>query len=341
MDKKSLLCFTETGIYCPAAAIHIDPWKPVERAIITHAHSDHAKFGCKHYLAHKDSEGILRLRLGEGISIQTVDYNEPFTVNGVKFSLHPAGHIIGSAQVRVEQHSEVWVASGDYKLQNDHFCAPFEPVKCSTFITESTFGLPVYKWQSQQVIMDEIKEWIAQNQLQGKTSVLMGYALGKMQRLIQNLHPFSGAVFAHGAIFNVNEKLRQRGHALPYIAPVAAQADKKMFKGALILAPSSALNTPWMKKFEPYATGYCSGWMAIRGAKNRKAIDRGFVLSDHADWNDLNLAVSETGADQIYVTHGYTAAFSRWLNEKGIAAAEVKTTYGDEEENVTEEIAAV
>ncbi len=331
MKQPNLLHFTGKSIYCPTADIHIDPWQPVERAIITHAHSDHAVWGSKHYLAHKDSEAILRMRLGEDISLQTVAYGESFQINGVNFSLHPAGHIIGSAQVRVEQNGQIWVASGDYKLQDDLVCTPFEAVKCHTFITESTFGLPVYKWHPQQEIMDDIKAWCLQNKLQGKNSILMGYALGKMQRLIKNLQPFDQPVFAHGAIFNVNERLRASGVDLPYIPPVK-DTDKKEFKNALIFATGSVMNTSWLKRFEPYATGYCSGWMALRGAKNRKAIDRGFVLSDHADWNELNTAIQATGAEKVYVTHGYTDTFSQWLNEQGIESAEVKTMYGEEEE---------
>ena len=335
--KSSLLKFTPSSIYCPAADIHIDPWKPVERAIITHAHSDHAKFGCKHYLAHKDSESILRLRLGEDISLQTVEYGEEFNINGVRFSLHPAGHILGSAQVKVEHKNDIWVASGDYKLQDDGFSTPFEPIKCNVFITESTFGLPIYKWPDQGIVMDDIREWWLQNRMNNKTSILMGYSLGKMQRLIKNLQPFDGPVHAHGATFNMNERLRAAGHNLPFIPLITRDTDRKLFKGALILAPGSVLNTSWIKKFEPYSTGYCSGWMAVRGAKNRKAIDRGFVLSDHADWSDLETAIAETNAQKVYVTHGYTATYSRWLNEKGIEAAEVKTMYGQEEDSVEEE----
>jgi len=339
LKKQPLLRFTGTSICCPDANVHIDPWKPADFAIITHAHSDHARYGCKHYLAHKDSETILRMRLGEDISLQTVEYGEAFTINGVQFSLHPAGHIIGSAQVRVERQGEVWVASGDYKLQDDHFCPPFEPVKCHTFITESTFGLPVYKWMPQNDVMAEILEWWEQNRLQGKTSILMGYALGKMQRLIKNLMPFPHTVYTHGAIYNINEKLRAAGFDLPYIPLATRETDKKRFAGSLVLAPSSVQSSPWLKRFEPYSTGYCSGWMAIRGAKNRMPIDRGFVLSDHADWDELNMAIAATDAENVYVTHGYTDVFARWLNENGIRAAEVETMYGDEEEEdqLTEE----
>jgi putative mRNA 3-end processing factor len=332
---SQLLQFTSSGIFCADAGVYIDPWKPVDRAIITHAHSDHARFGNKRYLAHKDSESILRLRLGD-IELQTVDYGEAFNINGIKFSLHPAGHIIGSAQVRVERSGEVWVASGDYKIQDDGFSAPFELVKCNTFITESTFGLPIYKWPAQKLVMNEIREWWQQNQVEGKASVLMGYALGKMQRLIVGLQPFIGPVFAHGAVFNVNEKLREAGFDLPTVG-FASDIEKKLFRDALILAPPSALGSPWLKRFDPYSTGYCSGWMTVRGAKNRRAIDRGFVVSDHADWNDLNGTIAATGAGKVYVTHGFTDTFARWLNEKGIEAHEVKTEYGDEQEEMTSE----
>jgi putative mRNA 3-end processing factor len=268
--------------------------------------------------------------------LQTVSYTEPVVINGIKFSFHPAGHIVGSAQIRVERDGEVWVASGDYKLQDDHFCKPFEVVRCNTFITESTFGLPIYKWPAQQVIMDEIREWWQQNQLEGKASVLMGYALGKMQRILKNLQPFIGPVFAHGGIYNVNEKLRAAGEDLPFIA-FASDVEKKALRDALILAPPSALASPWLKRFEPYSTGYCSGWMAVRGAKNRRSVDRGFVLSDHVDWHDLNATVTATGAEKVYVTHGFTDTFAKWLNEKGIEASEVKTEYGDEQEETTAE----
>ena len=327
-----LLQFTGKSIYCAAADAHIDPWIPVERAIITHAHSDHARWGSKHYLAHKDSETLLRLRLGNDISLQTVEYNEPFYINGIKFSLHPAGHIIGSAQVRAERKGEVWVASGDYKLEDDHFSTPFEPVRCHVFITEATFGLPIYKWQKQEKIFAEIDAWISKNKTEGKASLLMGYALGKMQRILKNITLPDEPVYAHGAIYILNEKLRASGFDLPELTLVTKDIDKKLYRGALILAPPSADNSPWLKKFAPMSLGYCSGWMAVRGAKNRRAIDHGFVLSDHADWNDLHFAIKETGAEKVYVTHGFTAVLSRWLNEIGISSAEVKTMYGEDEQ---------
>jgi len=330
--ESNLLVFTGYSIYCPRADVHIDPWKPVNRAVITHAHSDHARFGSRHYISHRDSEAILRLRLGDGLSLETFDYNRSFHVNDVKFSFHPAGHIIGSAQVRVEYQGEVWVASGDYKVEDDGFCTPFEPVKCHVFITESTFGLPVYKWRPQAEIFDDIRSWWKSNAAEGKNSVLMGYSLGKMQRIMTNLLPYETPVFCHGAVFNVNEKLKAAGFSLPEVPLITRDTDRSSIKSTMIFAPPSADNSPWLKKFEPYSLGYCSGWMALRGAKNRSAADRGFVLSDHADWTGLNAAIRETGAEKVYVTHGYTSVFSKWLNGIGISAAEVSTMYGREEE---------
>lgn len=330
---SNLIRFTGKSLYCQIADVHIDPWVPVERAIITHAHSDHAKWGSKNYLAHKHSEPILRMRLGNDINLQTVEYGETFTINGVRFSLHPAGHIIGSAQVRAEYKNEVWVASGDYKLEDDNFCAPFETVKCNVFITESTFGLPIYKWQRQEKIFEEIDVWRAKNRDEGKASLLMGYSLGKMQRILKNISIGGDeTIFAHGAVFSVNEKLREAGFDLPPLTLVTKETDKKLFKGALILAPPSVDGSPWTRKFTPYSTGYCSGWMAVRGAKNRRAVDQGFVLSDHADWNDLNTAVKNSGAEKVYVTHGFTSVFAKWLNENNLTSAEVETMYGKDEE---------
>jgi putative mRNA 3-end processing factor len=331
MKAPSLITFTKNGIYCEAANVYIDPWKPVKNAIITHAHSDHARVGMENYLAHKDSQSILKLRLGKDINVEAVEYDSVVEINNVKISLHPAGHILGSAQVRLEKDGEVWVVSGDYKLQNDNVSPEFQPVPCQHFITESTFGLPVYKWTEQKNVMNEINEWWRENRMTGKCSVLMGYALGKMQRIIRNLE-FEGPVYCHGAIYNVNESFRKEGFDFPRILSAGTITDKSEFRNALILAPTSALNSTWMKKFFPYSVGYCSGWMAIRGAKNRRGVDRGFVLSDHADWNELNVAVKETGAGHVYVTHGYTSVFSKWLNENGIASTELKTQFGEEDE---------
>jgi putative mRNA 3-end processing factor len=299
--------------------------------VITHAHSDHARVGSNHYLCHHLSKPILQLRLGNN-NYQTVEWNEPVFMNGVKISLHPAGHIIGSSQIRVEHNGEVWVVSGDYKTEDDGISGAFEAVRCNTFITESTFGLPIYQWKKQPQIFDDIQDWVLQNNAAQKTSVLIAYSLGKAQRILQPLAATGLPIFAHGAIANVQETLISNGWNLPIIKRVEPGMDKELFKGNIVIAPPSADGTPWMKRFYPYSVGVCSGWMQVRGNARRRNVDAGFALSDHADWEGLLSAVKATGAEKVFVTHGFQAAFSRYLNEQGIAADEVKTAYGNEEE---------
>lgn len=327
-----LIQFTDKGLYCPAGEFYIDPWKPVDRAIITHAHSDHARWGSRYYLCHKDSLPLLRLRLGEN-TYQAVEWNEAVNMNGVKITLHPAGHIIGSSQIRVEKDGEVWVVSGDYKLENDGLSGAFEPVKCNVFVTESTFGLPIYHWKSQEEIFFNIRNWISQNHAAGKTSVLMAYSLGKSQRLLSCVESLGLPIFLHGAVFNVHQALLNAGWKLPAVQRVQPDMPRELFKGNIVIAPGSADGSPWIKRFSPYNVGVCSGWMQVRGNIRRRNADAGFALSDHADWNGLLQAIKETGASKVYVTHGFQAALSRYLNEKGIESAEVKTEYGQEEDS--------
>lgn len=328
---KNLLEFTNKGIYCKQGDFYIDPWQPVDYALITHAHSDHARSGSKNYLAQHLSKEILYYRLGAEINLQTIAYNEKLIRNGVTISLHPAGHIIGSAQIRIEYKGEIWVVSGDYKLEDDGVSTPFEAVKCHSFITESTFGMPVYKWKPQNEIFNEVNSWWNKNKSEGKTSLLIGYSLGKAQRLLQNVDHSIAPIFAHGVIANTNDALIRNGIQLFPTQRITKETTKDEVKGALILAPPSAVGTPYMRRFFPYSLGYCSGWMSIRGAKKRRAADRGFVLSDHADWEGLLTAVKATEAENIYVTHGYTATFAKYLNENGWNAQEVHTLYGGDE----------
>jgi putative mRNA 3-end processing factor len=333
----ALIDFTEKGLYCSQGGFYIDPWKPVDKAVITHAHSDHARWGSQSYLCHHQSKPILQLRLGDN-HYQTVEWNEAIFMNGVKISLHPAGHIIGSSQIRVEYNGEVWVVSGDYKTEDDGISGAFEAVPCNTFITESTFGLPIYLWKKQPEIFSDIKDWVLQNHAANKTSVLIAYSLGKAQRILQPLAETGLPIFAHGAVFNVQETLIQNGWNLPAVTRVEPDMPKELFKGNIVIAPPSADGTPWMKKFYPYSVGVCSGWMQVRGNARRKNVDAGFALSDHADWDGLLTAVKATGASKVFVTHGFQSAFSRYLNELGIEAAEVKTDYGSEEEEIVKEI---
>lgn len=319
-----LITFSPQGLYCPQGQFYIDPCGAVDKAVITHAHSDHARWGSNYYLCHHLTKPILQLRLGNN-NYQSIGWNEPVYINGVKVSLHPAGHIIGSSQIRVEFGGEVWVASGDYKTENDGLSGAFEPIKCHTFITESTFGLPIYKWKTQSEIYQDIQNWIIDNQLQNNSSVLIAYSLGKAQRVLQAASKITNNIFVHGAIWNTHEALINAGIQLPTVKRITPETTKEQLKNAVIIAPPSADGTPWMKKFNPYKVGVCSGWMQVRGNARRRNVDAGFSLSDHADWPGLLQAVKATEAEKVYVTHGFQAAFSRHLNEIGIEAGEVNT----------------
>ena len=327
----ALLTFNTNGIYCARADVYIDPWKPVKRALITHAHADHARPGHQHYLAHKDAVPIMRYRLGDQINIEGIDYGEKKLINGVEISYHPAGHIPGSAQIRLSCKGEVWVVSGDYKLQSDPFAEAFEPVQCHHFITESTFGLPVYQWPDPEKVFGEIRHWWSRNREQGRTSVIGAYSLGKAQRVIEGLSEYIPRIYTHGAIENTNEVLRQQGVPVSETIRITDEVNGHETEGALVICPPGAIGSAWMRKLGPVSTAFCSGWMLLRGTRRRRAADRGFVLSDHADWEGLNRAVKATRAENVYVTHGYKDIFAQWLNEShGINARVVDTLFEGE-----------
>lgn len=325
----SLLKFTEKGIYCSQADVYIDPWRPVKRALITHGHSDHSRWGNQQYLCTREARPVIRHRLGP-VSIETVQYGEAVTINGVRFSFHPAGHIVGSAQIRVEYKGEVWVVSGDYKLENDGISGIFEPLKCHAFITESTFGLPIYRWRPQEEVFSEINAWWRANQEEDKVSIITAYALGKAQRILTGIDTSIGPVYTHGAIENVNEVIREQGVVLPPTQRIAPEHRRKGYGGGLVIAPPSVIGSLWMRQFRQASVGIASGWMALRGARRRRNADRGFVLSDHADWEGLNAAVLATGAERVIVTHGYTDIFSQWLRQQGLEAVGEKTEFEGE-----------
>ncbi|WP_227287230.1 ligase-associated DNA damage response exonuclease [Boseongicola sp. H5] len=332
-----VLQFTDRGIYCPAGDFHIDPWRPVPRALITHGHADHARPGHGAYLATRTAAPVIRHRLGD-IPLDTIAYGETRRIGDAQVSFHPAGHVPGSAQIRVEVGGEIWVASGDYKTVDDGLSEPFEPVRCHAFITESTFGLPIYSWPDQAVLAADINGWWAENATAGRTSVLGVYSLGKAQRVLRLLDPSLGPILTHGAVEATNRVIRGQGLALPDTIQVTPDLDAKTHPGAMVLAPPSALGSAWMRRFGAVSTGFASGWMRLRGVRRRRAADRGFVISDHADWDGLNSAIRATGADRIFVTHGYTAQFSRWLTTQGYDAGIVETDYGGETlDEVTEE----
>ncbi|MBF2029063.1 MAG: ligase-associated DNA damage response exonuclease [Oscillatoriales cyanobacterium C42_A2020_001] len=326
----SLITVLPEGLYCEQGEFFIDPWRGVDTALITHAHSDHARSGSSHYLATQISEGILKKRLGEGIDLRGVEYGEKIKLGNVWVSFHPAGHVLGSAQIRVEHKDEVWVVSGDYKRCYDPTCALFEVVPCDTFITEATFGLPIYQWQSGQEVCRQIYEWWQSDR--DRPSILFCYAFGKAQRILAELRKFTDQpVYVHGAVHVLTEIYRQVGVEMVETIPASEKPRDYKFKGDLILAPPSGHRSSWMKRFQQPQTAFASGWMAVRGARRRRGYERGFVLSDHADWQGLVNTALQTRAKTVYVTHGQSDVLSRYLSETlEINALPLKTLFEGE-----------
>ncbi|RCS27829.1 ligase-associated DNA damage response exonuclease [Polaribacter sp. WD7] len=325
-----LVKFTKKGIYCIPGKFYLDPWYPVDYAIISHAHADHARWGNKHYLCHHHSKAVLQHRIGKDISIESLGYKESKTINEVKVSFYPAGHIIGSAQIRLEYKGYIVVFSGDYKTQPDFLTTPFEPVKCHEFITESTFGLPVYKWKEETELQEELQNWVYQNQQNNRTSVFFGYSLGKAQRLLKLLEGVDD-IFVHSAIHNLNEAIVSSGILLPKSTLITNDFKKDAIQNKIVILPPALLGSKLLKRIPNAATAICSGWMHIRGNRRWKGVDAGFAVSDHADWDGLLSAVKATEAEKVYVTHGSQAVFSKYLNEIGIEAHELKTEFGEDE----------
>ncbi|MDX3895816.1 ligase-associated DNA damage response exonuclease [Pusillimonas sp.] len=323
------------GLYCPAGKFHIDPWRPVATAVLTHGHSDHARSGMGCYHTSTAGLPILHWRLGEQ-DYRPHEEGDEFRLEGARVSLHPAGHVLGSAQVRIEVDGQVWVVSGDFKRQPDPTCRPFEVVACDTFITEATFGLPVYRWPETATVARDIARWIDDCAARGEAAILYCYALGKAQRILAELQPWiERPVYLHGAIASGVDVYRQAGVELAetrlVIDPANARAARE-WAGELILAPPSAAGSTWPRRFRNYQQGFVSGWMRLRGNRRRRNMDRGFVISDHADWPDLLRTIRETGASRVIATHGDTEALVRLLNETGITAETLVTRFGEDDE---------
>ena len=328
---RDLLVVTESGLYCERGDFYVDPWRRVPRAVVTHAHADHARGGCDRYLCTAEGKLVLRTRIGGGAPIDTLRRGESVSLNGVKVSLHPAGHLLGSAQVRIEHGGVTWVVTGDYKLQPDPTCAAFEPVPCDVFVTESTFGLPVYRWRSPESIAAEIDAWWRANRDAGRTSVILAYALGKAQRLAAMVDPSIGPIVAHGAVMKLVEAYRGSGVRLPPIDRVPPRARRVGGGRALVIAPPSVLGSSWLNLFGETSVAMASGWMTLRGVRRRRGFDRGFAVSDHADFPGLLAAVEATGARRVLATHGFADAFARYLREaKGLEASVLPTRFAGE-----------
>ena len=334
-DPADLIVLRPQGLYCPAGDFYIDPWRPVDRAVITHAHADHARPGHRHYLCSAEGAGLLRVRLGD-VTLQTLLWGEPLHWQGVRISLHPAGHVLGSAQVRIEHRGRVWVASGDYYAaghgEHNPTCSAFEPLRCVCFISESTFGLPIYRWRPQAEVLADINAWWQRNADAGRPSLLMAYSLGKAQRLLAGVDASIGPVLVHGAVEPLNQVYRDAGVALAPCLPAAQATSREAWSRALIIAPPAVHGSAWARRFGDFSDAFASGWMQLRGARRRQGVDRGFVLSDHADWPGLQAAIRATGAERVIVTHGYEAVMVRWLREQGLMAGSFRTEFGDEAE---------
>lgn len=331
-----MLTFTNKGIYCAAGNFYIDPWRPVDKAIITHGHADHARSGMGSYLCHEFSVPILKSRIGTHINVEGIPYNHIIYINCVKVSLHPAGHIIGSAQVRLEHKGKVVVISGDYKLQDDGLSTVFEPIKCHEFITESTFGLPIYNWKPVETLNQELNQWVNYNRSIGKTSIFIGYSLGKAQRIMQAVAG-SGPIYVHYSIKKLNDAYTSLGIKLPDYEVVDMRESLKHLDQGIVILPPSLLDTNVIKKIPNMAHAICSGWMQVRGARRWRSADAGFAISDHADWQGLLSAIKATEAEHVYVTHGQTAAFSKYINEIGISSSVIETAFGSEDEETQEQ----
>ena len=320
-SATSLLCMKSEGLYCPKGDFFIDPQKSVERALITHGHSDHARPYMKSYLTSETGRAIVQERVGKEAKVEGIEYGKSIKINDVKVSFHPAGHLLGSSQVRIEHKGFVTCVAGDYKIEPDASCEAFEVVPCHQFITESTFALPIYSWEDPESVFSGINDWWRDNQAKGVTSVLFAYALGKAQRVLCGIDASIGPIGVHGSVDIFNQHYLREGYPIPETIR-ANRETKESFQGqGIIIAPGSTQNTPWLNQFAPYSLAFASGWMAVRGTRRRRALDRGFVLSDHVDWKGILKTIDATGAEHVGATHGYSDALVRWLTEhKGIEA---------------------
>jgi putative mRNA 3-end processing factor len=326
-----MLIETAQGLYCPDGDFHVDPWGPVPRALITHAHGDHARVGSAAYLCTDQSALLLRRRFGSEAVIESVAYGHPLTLGSTRVSFHPAGHVLGSAQIRIEGAGGVWVISGDYKTAADPTCAPFEPVACDTFITESTFALPIYRWDPVDDVIAEIMSWWAANQERALTSIVFCYTIGKAQRLLAELARVTDRpVLVHGMMVPMIDVYRSAGIAMLPAETLIDRPRGTSLAGELVLAPLSARGTPWMRRLGDLSDALTSGLMRVRGVRRQRAYDRGFVLSDHADWPALLDTITATGASRVIATHGHAEPFARFLREQGMESSVMRTAWEDE-----------
>ncbi|MGD9942600.1 MAG: ligase-associated DNA damage response exonuclease [Burkholderiaceae bacterium] len=332
-SPAALIELRPQGLYCPAGDFYIDAWQPVPCNVVTHAHADHARPQMGEYHCATPCAPLLQWRLAES-NLHAHDYGTAFDMGPVQVSLHPAGHILGSAQVRIEHQGEVWVFTGDFKRQPDPTCVPFELLACDTLITEATFAFPVYRWPPMREVVLQIEGWLRDCAARGETAVLYAYSLGKAQRLLAELaHVLTAPAIVHGALQRPIELYRAAGVALADTESVADYPTGHDFAGRLVLAPPSAAGSSWLRRFKHAQQAFASGWMQLRGNRRRRNYDRGFVISDHADWPALLRTIEETGARRVFATHGNSDTLVQLLRERGLDAQALHTQYGDEEDD--------
>lgn len=334
MQPAQILHPRPEGLYCPKADLYIDPTKPVARALVTHGHSDHARWGHGSVLATPETLAIMASRYGADFagSQQALKYGERLDINGVTFSLHSAGHVLGSAQALAECGGTRVVASGDYKREPDPTCAPFEVVQCDVFITEATFALPVFNHPTAE---HEVRKLLASVAMFPERAHIVGaYALGKAQRVMAELRRagWDKPIYVHGALVQLTELYQQHGVDLGEVRHVET-APKSFYAGAIVLCPPGALQTPWVRRFPDPVTSVASGWMRIRARARQQGAELPLVISDHADWPDLQRTILDTGAQEIWITHGEADALAHWCEGQGLTAKALHLVgYGDEEE---------
>ncbi|MBX9687010.1 MAG: ligase-associated DNA damage response exonuclease [Candidatus Obscuribacterales bacterium] len=327
-SKESLLIRSDAGLYCPQGDFFIDPLKPVDKALVTHAHSDHARSGSRQYLTAAEGKHVMRSRLGSKAMIETIAYGERCNIGGVNVSFHSAGHVLGSAQIRLEYRGQIWVVSGDYKTKYDPTCSGFEQLQAHCFITESTFGLPIYRWPSSESVASEINSWWAENQSEGRCSVVFAYSFGKAQRVMSMLDESIGPIYVHPAVDELNKQYIASGCKLPSYGAIGEKSagngallGLSLFPKAMVIAPPSVFGSDWCNQLGDFSPAFASGWMRIRANRKRQAMERGFIVSDHADWDELNQVIQESGAQEIIVHHGYVGPLVRDLRRRGFNAS--------------------
>ena len=324
-DSEPLVVPTRRGLYCPQGDFHIDPCQPVQTAVVTHGHGDHLRRGNARYILARPGIDIARLRLGGRPDVVAPEYGARLRLGATTISLHPAGHILGSAQVRIEYGGQVWVVSGDYKRQADPTCASLEPLECDVFVSEATFARPIYRWPPTSAVVAEIIAWWRDNRDRGVTSVLYCYALGKAQRLLAELAELtSDPVLVHASMTGLIDIYRRASVRMAATLP-ATTRNRRDSPGALVLAPPSAVDSPWARRLGAHSSGFCSGWMRLKGELGRRGYDRGFIISDHADWPALVATCLETKARRILLMHGKAAALCRHLSERDVEARTLAT----------------